>query len=651
VQAKGLLKVTRISRREASSFKKLGAALLDADVLLIVPPFADLDFPSLAVPLLQACGRAAGFRVQILYANLLLAAFVGEANYSRICGAPSFSFARERFFARAAFGLPPLGRRARRMFESSWILDSAQAGDVEACSAIPREISRGELMRLEGAAEGFVAAIASAVAARPYKIVGCTTTFEQTCAGIALLKRVKRLRPGIVTILGGANCEGEMGEGLAALGTSIDYVFSGESEASFPAFVRGVLEGRRPARSIIRGEPCRDMDRLPTPVFEEYFEQRALFLPDSSLRPEEIRIPYETSRGCWWGQKHHCTFCGLNGEGMAFRQKSAARVLEEMRELLRRHPTRQIEMTDNIMPRDFFKTLFPLMAGDLEGVKIFYEQKANLSLRDVAALQRAGITWIQPGIEALSTPLLQRMRKGVQARQNLLLLRFARAARVRVSWNLLWGFPGDEERSYGETLALLPLLHHLEPPIGLWHLSLDRFSPYYFEPEQHGVKALRPLAGYYDFLPKGADVPRIAYHFVGDYECDSHARLDLIAKISREVTRWKAAWASRAAAPPELRISRSPGGYELSDTRSNSRRKAIRALCEEEASFLLTATLYSGAAIQKDAVRDKLAVVMDGWFVPLATAELALFEQLSSAPQRAIAPVTNPLSIIGEATA
>jgi ribosomal peptide maturation radical SAM protein 1 len=647
--------VTRLPRRDAPCFKKLGTALRDADVLLIVPPFADLDFPSLAVPLLQACGRAAGFRVQILYANLLLAAVIGEANYARICGAPSFSFARERFFARSAFGLPPLGRRARHMFESSWVLDSAQPDDVEACSAIPHQISCAELKRLEGAAEGFVAAIASAIAARPYKIVGCTTTFEQTCAGIALLKRIKRLRPGVVTILGGANCEGEMGEGLAALDTSIDYIFSGESEASFPAFLRDVLEDRRPPGSIIRGVPCRDMDALPTPVFVEYFEQRALFLPESTLRPEEIRIPYETSRGCWWGQKHHCTFCGLNGEGMAFRQKSAARVLEEMRELLRRHPTRHVEMTDNIMPRDFFKTLLPLMAGDLEGVKIFYEQKANLSLRDVAALQQAGITWIQPGIEALSTSLLQRMRKGVQARQNLSLLRFARAAGVRVSWNLLWGFPGDEGRSYQETLALLPLLHHLEPPIGLWHLSLDRFSPYYFEPALHGVKALRPLAGYYDFLPKGADVPCIAYHFVGDYECDSHARLDLIAKLSREVTRWKAAWARRSKEPPQLRISRSPGGYQLLDTRGRSSRRAVRALDEEEASFLLTATLSAGSVAQKDAVRDKLAVVVDGWFVPLATAELALFEQLTSArasaPASTAAAALNPLQIVGHATA
>ena len=31
----------------------------------------------------------------------------------------------------------------------------------------------------------------------------------------------------------------------------------------------------------------------------------------------------ETSRGCWWGQRMHCTFCGLNGSGMVYRSAEA----------------------------------------------------------------------------------------------------------------------------------------------------------------------------------------------------------------------------------------------------------------------------------------------------------------------------------------
>ena len=30
----------------------------------------------------------------------------------------------------------------------------------------------------------------------------------------------------------------------------------------------------------------------------------------------------EGSRGCWWGEKHACAFCGLNGRVNVYREKS-----------------------------------------------------------------------------------------------------------------------------------------------------------------------------------------------------------------------------------------------------------------------------------------------------------------------------------------
>ena len=153
-------------------------------------------------------------------------------------------------------------------------------------------------------------------------------------------------------------------------------------------------------------------------------------------------------------------------------------------------------MTDNIMPHNYFKTLIPRLGNELPELQIFYEEKANLSLQDVLALKKAGVASVQPGIEALSSRLLKRMKKGVQARQNLMLLRYARAAGLQLYWNLLWGFPGDELAAYEETLAILPLLHHLQPPIGFGHISIDRFSPYFFQPEEFGIITFRPLAVY-----------------------------------------------------------------------------------------------------------------------------------------------------------
>ena len=103
-----------------------------------------------------------------------------------------------------------------------------------------------------------------------------------------------------------------------------------------------------------------------------------------------------------------------------------------------------------------------------------------------------------------------------------------RIAGVRLVWNLLCGFPNDELASYSETLAIVPLLTHLQPPSGMWHLSIDRFSPYFFEPARHGVTDVRPLPVYNDFFPAGSDINHIAYHFLGNYPCDTHRHIDVI---------------------------------------------------------------------------------------------------------------------------
>ena len=97
-------------------------ALHDTDVLIIVPPFAAIKYPSLAAHLLQACGREAGFQVHVLYANILFASFIGEDAYLRICSTSiTGAFVAERLFARHAFGLPPLGHNAEKMFAPEWL--------------------------------------------------------------------------------------------------------------------------------------------------------------------------------------------------------------------------------------------------------------------------------------------------------------------------------------------------------------------------------------------------------------------------------------------------------------------------------------------------------------------------------------------------
>jgi ribosomal peptide maturation radical SAM protein 1 len=586
-------------------------------VLLVLPPFAGIDRPSLGLHTLQAVARDVDEDVSVLYANILFAYCIGESRYEKLCYAPTPLLLGERCFAEIAYG-------------KSVGAPSVPDGSFRTALDLPELPNDEEFNEVKRLASIFIDALTTELADCQFTVVGASTTFEQTAAAISILNGVKKKSPSTVTIIGGANCEGEMASGIRQLTSSVDTVFSGESEKTFVAFLASLPVADLPA--IVVGEPCRDLDSLPTPDFAEYYQQFfAVF--GSPNQPLQMWLPYETSRGCWWGQKHHCTFCGINGGGMEFREKTAERVLEELPALLQHHPTRMVLMVDNIMPHRYFSELLPRLAKASLNIDAFYEQKANLTLNKVRLLKSAGFSVIQPGIEALSTHLLKLMDKGVTASQNISLLRYARACEVNVNWNMLYAFPNDLEDDYLKTLELMPLLAHLNPPAGGCHLSIDRFSPYFDRASSYGISNVRPMDAYLDVLPDHVDAHKVAYHFLGDYDTATRRDKSLSKRMDAQIEEWRQAW--REAAAPVLRVEYLAADlYLLADTRPQVRATPyFEFITELQARTALVPhrpreldeSVHKWATLSA-----RVAMVIDGELVPLAVCSpelMASFEE------------------------
>jgi ribosomal peptide maturation radical SAM protein 1 len=490
---------------------------------------------------------------------------------------------------------------------------------------------------MEDQAASWVSDVASAVAERAFPIVGCTTMFAQTNASIAILRAVKSQDPEVVAILGGANCEGEMALGVASLDPAaeiVDYVFAGESDDTFVGFLRAHRGGAVAYKRIVWGTPCTDLDALPTPDFGEYFEQLECALPGWVDKAGGAGLMYETSRGCWWGQHHQCTFCGLNGEGLGFREKSPERAVRDLALFADTYPAQRVFMTDSIMPPRYLHSLVPQLAEVEQSLSIAYASRANLNLAQLVALKNAGIDTIQPGVEAFDSRLLAHMNKGTLARNNLALLRDAKVAGVGLAYAILWGFPGDDVSWYERTLALLPLLRHLPPPASLLHLSIERFSPYFTRPDEFGLTNVAPLTSYSAAFPPHADSATLACHFVADYDSQSHAHLDLIAELAAQITDWQASWDGKT--DPQI-LHLVPAGeakYLLIDTRGLPGTKAMQVLDEREAVDALTACPLEDGRDNDWAINGKIGVTADNWYVPLATAEpelLLRFQEVARA--------------------
>jgi hypothetical protein len=85
----------------------------------------------------------------------------------------------------------------------------------------------------------------------------------------------------------------------------------------------------------------------------------------------------------------------------------------------------------------------------------------------------------------------------------------------------------------------------------------------------------------------------------------------------------------QGAPTEDLTLFRKHRSYVLVDTRHLWRKQKSYSLDERGASTLLTARPYSGSEPETWALGEKCAVIMDGWFVPLAVADPKILLELT----------------------
>lgn len=508
-------------------------------ISLVSPPFNSVRRPSIQLGLLAGIARRQGWLATTHHLFLDFAVMVGAEFYEAVANNRGVATG-DWLFSAAAFADAAPDPHGTRLIEAFGRSDGDWLRHV-----------RDDLV------PQFVSLAAEEIARARPDVVGFTSTFQQTMAGIAIARRVKELLPEAVTLFGGANFEREMALEWIRRVPSIDLILSGEADRSFPdlldvvatggdfASVRGLTwrdaaSNVGSARQNEAAVPVTDLAANPVPDYTEYFA-RAIYLGlhAPGLR-NDVRLPFESARGCWWGERQHCTFCGLNAATMSFRAKPAERVLEELAEMAQRYGSFHFEAVDNIIARDYAQTLLPRLASLATTYDLFYEVKANLKPDELGALAAAGIRTIQPGIESLSTPVLKLMRKGVRGLDNLNLLRWAAVHGIAVSWNMLWGFPGERREDYDAQARLLPLLHHLQPPSAGVRVWLERFSPLFKDEALFPRRFMRPERSLDFILPDAFDKASVAYFF--DYEMEGTLPDSAFEEIEAGLSAWREAW-------------------------------------------------------------------------------------------------------------
>ena len=468
-------------------------------VLLICMPFKDVTTPALGISLLKAELNKISIGCDIKYFNLLLAEQIGPKKYLKFIKGQVVTVG-EWVFSHCLFG-----KDAVR--EKGFVGDILGQRDFQwRKSACDDETTRIYL-DVKKVAESFLEQCMASVDWSQYSIVAFTSTFQQNVASLALAKKIKAQYSDKLIVFGGANCYDIKGQEMLKVFPFIDAVCIGEGDKIFSRFVKDFLKAKSTIKVRVPGIITRgannggvpsesnnfnpDLDKLPYPDFADYFDQ----LEKSKLYQKfEPHLAMESSRGCWWGSKSKCKFCGLNYGAMNFRKKSPDRVFSEIKYLTSKYQVNIIDMADNIMDMEYIDTLLPKLSKLNKKPSIFYEMKANLTKPQVERLAEAGVVAVQIGIESFSTKILKLMSKGSTAIHNIQSLKWCTEAKIYATWNWLFGVPGENSEEYTSMQKKLGrYLTHLPPPYGMSNITLDRYSSYFKDPAKYKIKNIRSL--------------------------------------------------------------------------------------------------------------------------------------------------------------
>ncbi len=312
---------------------------------------------------------------------------------------------------------------------------------------------------------GFHPVIIDAAVEPEYKRRVCEELEDACCLGVSVLtgpmihgaievaKAVKAIAPKFPVIFGGWHPTLMPDETLAE--PYVDIVVRGQGEITICELATAlsektslrhiagiswkidVLRTHNPDRTV---EP---LENLPMPAYD-------LMDFDAYERVGGVRkLAYATSIGC----PYACNYCtDMVFYKRRFNALPAERVVREMTELVKRHRIEEVALLDSNFPVDLKRAMSIAKGIQESGVRFRWTFQAStdficrMSEDDLRLLGASGVAVMGFGTESTSESVLKLMNKRHQ-RVNEMYETARRAAigGIRVTFNLIFGYPGETE--------------------------------------------------------------------------------------------------------------------------------------------------------------------------------------------------------------
>ena len=280
---------------------------------------------------------------------------------------------------------------------------------------------------------------------------------------IALSQLARRVQPGVPVIFGGWHSSLLPEQTLHSGQT--DVVVRGQGEQTLLELALRLRDGKSPGSipgtSFFEGEKAihnpdrraENINRFPPPAFSladfDAYEKRT----------GRRKLPFASSLGCPYAC-HYCTDQVFYER--RFNAYSASRVVGEVTELVARHRLQEVAFLDSNFPVNVRRAV-DIAQGFLESKIRFswtFQASTDLLCRmsddDVCLLGESGVTHMGFGTESASESVLEAMNKKHQRIDDMFeTARKSEKAGIRVTFNLILGYPGETEADRVETFRVM----------------------------------------------------------------------------------------------------------------------------------------------------------------------------------------------------
>lgn len=298
------------------------------------------------------------------------------------------------------------------------------------------------------------------------QIIGFSVNSASLHFTLEFVKKIRGRKPQIKIVFGGPMFLVPVDTESILQNDSVDIIVLGEGEETFSELLEILKEDRdlnlckgiyfKTEGRIVKTESRPLIKNLDTLPFLD-FTASAL---DKYDPPGHLgkHISLMTSRGCL----QMCVFCGPKTYWPGYRTMSGKRIYEEIKYHIQQNPEiEHIEFLDllfngNIKILVEFCDLIisnPVKQGLRWHANVVI--RPDMTLEIFQKMQKAGCYHLTYGIESGSQRVLDLMRKRYKIEDADRVLRFTHEAGIQVTCNFMFGFPGETEEDFQQTLEFI----------------------------------------------------------------------------------------------------------------------------------------------------------------------------------------------------